>query len=1306
MAKKKSPILRRLSLRLGLYGLLCLGGLGLFYHSELFKTLALHHLNRYLLEEQSIQLLVREWDFSLWHGYVRGRDLVVVSRGGSLWGRVPSFDLKFSLNELWTRRLEPQSIKLDGVELRLFLPAADLRRPEKAADSEVKVRLRRLQVTGGRVWLNELEIPLEFATDDFNFTFSQPVAEGRCLLDLALGGLALGSGERQAAIDRIEASGIWENERLMVSRFRIESKPLAWQGSGSLAMGDELTYEVAGHGRVDLARLAPFWGTLPVSLAGEVKFGVNAAGHGQVLDRLAGEISAPKLVVNKLNLHGLAGKITSAPDGFSLDHFHLGLDRGGSIQGRWEIDPALNRLAFAGAIRGLDLGLLSEGELVKRPVDGLAEGSLKVEIPFRGGAPLVEWDGQIASFTVLLPKGDETYRGEFVRGRVRLDGTGIHFTGVQAFGEGLLVEADGRVAGSELWLDRLHLLAPAQEEARDLVSRLAKLSPKLTEKLGQVEIDGKTEFNGKLHLAGSFPEIEGALEITGVTIGSYSWDRILVPVQLDRNAIHIRQGRLEDGRTRVGLDLDLKLEPETSVAMLDLDVTAFEYRRLERFLYFLDLDLGQTRPSEYVNGYLSGRLTLEAFDGPSPTGGWDLAIHPLQVWSEDVGGLTVKGGLAQNRLTLEQVRLRGPDLLVEAAGALNLADERIQLKADIRELRLEKLPARLQAGLNGAVRGSATFSGPLLDPTIEMEFRSDKLLFYGEPFGDLWVNGHRENARLTFTTRTAYNQNLYNAYGSLDWSAGPVLEATLLLANIQVQPFLRQFKVPLAEEIRGVVSGAVFCTYPFGAPERLELNARLDQTRVDFRHLNIQNQASIFMALEKGRLVLQNTGLKLNGDQLSLRGELEVMPLGQVQAHLNGVLSAELIQPFVPEIMPAGKFDVQCAVRGEAKNPFFSGRIGLKDVSVKVRGADLVFKKINGALDLTSQTVRASRISLESLYGPMILSGDCLLSGFSPHRWNLNLDAERLHLPIPKGFLTQAAANLRLAGTPDSSILSGNIWLERSSLAQKLDLVEFVTLLANFEFTSGEGESLAIAVPVRLNLNIKGDHSIVIETDSIDAIASLDLQVLGTMEKPLVRGILLVNSGEFKFRANRFTLDRGLLQFLNPSVIDPQINMQASADIKDYRVSINLEGPLSRLRTRFTSVPSLPSVDVVQLIATGYINSGSGYRSNSQDRPINPSVLLSQMLSATIQERFTKVIGVDTFSVDTYSENGSADQGAQVSVGKQISKDLYVVYSRSVTDSGQDQFFIEYRLSPRLTVVAAEDRDGYYGIDFRFRKRF
>jgi len=870
----------------------------------------------------------------------------------------------------------------------------------------------------------------------------------------------------------------------------------------------------------------------------------------------------------------------------------------------------------------------------------------------------------------------------------------------------VLVEADGRVKGSELWLDRLHLLSPAQEEGRDLLTRLAKLSPKLTEKLGRLEMDGKTEFNGQLHLAGSFPDVSGTLEFTEISIGSYRWDRIVAPFRLDRNALAIEDGRLEDGRTRVGLNLDLRLEPETQLARIDLDVAALEYRRLERILYFLDLSLGETKPSGYLNGWLHGKLHLEGFDGPAPGGNWDLSIRPVEVWAEEVGALSLKGSLADHRLALDQVRLRGPDLLVEASGGLDLAGGQVRLQADIRELRLERLPARLQAGLNGALHGRATISGPLQDPLIELEVRSDKVLFYGEPFGDLWLNGHREQSRLNFTLRTAYNQNLYNAFGSLDWSSKPVLEATLLLANIQVQPFLRQFKLPLADEIRGVATGAIVCTYPFGAPERLELSARLDQARVEFRHLNIQNQAPLFLGLDKGRLVLQNTGLKLNGDQLSLRGELDVMPFKRIQANLNGQLSAELIQPFVPEILPAGKFDVQCAVRGEAANPFFSGRIGLKDVSVKVRGSDLVFKKINGTLELTSQTIRAERITLESLYGPMTLGGDCLLDGFTPSRWNLNLDADRLHMPIPKGFLTQAAANLKLVGNPKTSILSGNIWLERSTLAQKLDLIEFVTLLANFEFTSGEGAPLATPVPVALNLNIKGDQSIIIETDSIDAIGSLDLQVMGSLGQPLVRGSLLVNSGEFKFRANRFTLDRGLLQFLNPGVLDPHLNLQASADIKDYRVSILLEGPLSRLRTRFTSVPSLPSVDVVQLIATGYLPGGTGYRSTGQDRPINSNILLSQMLSATIQERFTKSIGVDTFSVDTYSTDGSSSQDAQVSVGKQISKDLYVVYSRSVTDSGQDQFFIEYRLSPKLTVVAAEDRDGYYGIDFRFRKRF
>jgi len=97
---------------------------------------------------------------------------------------------------------------------------------------------------------------------------------------------------------------------------------------------------------------------------------------------------------------------------------------------------------------------------------------------------------------------------------------------------------------------------------------------------------------------------------------------------------------------------------------------------------------------------------------------------------------------------------------------------------------------------------------------------------------------------------------------------------------------------------------------------------------------------------------------------------------------------------------------------------------------------------------------------------------------------------------------------------------------------------------------------------------------------------------------------------------------------------------------------------------------------------------------------------LTQVLSATVEKRLKRIIGFDTIGIDTYRTTADANPTARVTVGKQISPDLYVTYSKSVSGEKQDLVFVEYRISRRMTVVASRDEKGYLGLDFQLRKKF
>ncbi len=141
------------------------------------------------------------------------------------------------------------------------------------------------------------------------------------------------------------------------------------------------------------------------------------------------------------------------------------------------------------------------------------------------------------------------------------------------------------------------------------------------------------------------------------------------------------------------------------------------------------------------------------------------------------------------------------------------------------------------------------------------------------------------------------------------------------------------------------------------------------------------------------------------------------------------------------------------------------------------------------------------------------------------------------------------------------------------------------------------------------------------------------------------------------------------------------------------------------MNTQLVSVPNLSAAEIVQLITSGQAPG------RTRARVITPSgtdysAMLGQLVSVAVEQRLKQVVGFDTISVDAQLSDADSASNTRVTVGKQVVKDLFVTYSRSVTSSEKDMIVIEYRLSPRVTVVATEDERGYFGLDFRFKRKF
>jgi len=202
-------------------------------------------------------------------------------------------------------------------------------------------------------------------------------------------------------------------------------------------------------------------------------------------------------------------------------------------------------------------------------------------------------------------------------------------------------------------------------------------------------------------------------------------------------------------------------------------------------------------------------------------------------------------------------------------------------------------------------------------------------------------------------------------------------------------------------------------------------------------------------------------------------------------------------------------------------------------------------------------------------------------------------------------------------------------------------------------------------------------------------------------------------SGELFFAGNRYRVARGDINFANPFRLDPVLNVEASTTIQQYEITLNFNGPSSKLALAYRSDPPLPSNDIVALLALGQTSAEGTTRSGgtSQSASSGATALLSEAVSSQLGNRLQKLFGITRFRVDpgltTVGSTGSdQNAGARVTVEQQVTRNLTITYVSNVSSTQEQVIQVEYTVNRNISVVALRDYNGTFGIDVKIKKRF
>jgi translocation and assembly module TamB len=290
-----------------------------------------------------------------------------------------------------------------------------------------------------------------------------------------------------------------------------------------------------------------------------------------------------------------------------------------------------------------------------------------------------------------------------------------------------------------------------------------------------------------------------------------------------------------------------------------------------------------------------------------------------------------------------------------------------------------------------------------------------------------------------------------------------------------------------------------------------------------------------------------------------------------------------------------------------------------------------------------------------------------------------------------------------LTGTKDAAQLRGQVRVDQLQFTPSFDLTDFMGQLGGVSVPPPTG---GFSQALQLNVNVASTSGINLVSRTLSLQGTANLRVTGTAAQPVILGRVNLNSGDLVFNKNRYVLQGGTLDFVNPSETQPVINLSASTTVQQYDIHVHLWGPADQLHTNFSSDPALPPSDVINLLA------GMQTAEASQANPSPPGNLAAEQAIASqvagqVTSRVEKIAGISELSIDpVLGSNTGQTPGAVITVQQRVTSKIFVTFQTDVTSTQNDVIQLDYQKSRRLSFSGSRDQNGGFGFDTRIHKEW
>jgi len=721
---------------------------------------------------------------------------------------------------------------------------------------------------------------------------------------------------------------------------------------------------------------------------------------------------------------------------------------------------------------------------------------------------------------------------------------------------------------------------------------------------------------------------------------------------------------------------------------------------------------------EKVSGILKGNVVLTS-------------LNPIKVSGRvSAVNLTVRGhtlNTFDGELTYNEPFVEIRDITASESGTdlkagklqFNRTTGAVNASADVSSIAFTRLREfGFPETVNGNIQSAhITVTGTQDRPQIQGTATIENLLFHGEAF---------PMVTLALTTTWPKLHVLVEGTRDLDISAdvdlsasGYPFTANVIFRDYSIERIANFSQGTLTASGEATITGELSGQAPFAG------KGKIQSLQTTIREYQFHEAKPFAFEFDANRLKLTE-GATFSGAYstlVELKGSIGLTDAPVLDLTVGGNLDLSEVTAAYQAWSVTGLIKVNGQIRGTPSNPSISGTANITNGSLGREGIYTTLSGLSGDLRFNENRITIEKVEGRVGGGTVAFQGTGLIQNSQVEGLSVRIDANQVRLRYPAGLRSSVTGSLLLKGTSTDPALEGSLRLD--SLTYRSDFEPFLSL-----FSPGALDSGGTALDrLQLSVHITGNRNISVQNELADVTSGrVDLDVKGKWANPTLTGHVEATDGTLIFQGKRYEVTRGNIDFVDPVKIEPQVDIQAETDVRDYRVILSITGKGDKIRAEFRSDPPLPQLELVSLIAGGKTRDEL-QRAQEDDvrnrtgtsNPANDSLptseqlfqggaasILTEQLRSKLGSRLG-LMGLDFIRIDPHFESAAGNPALRVTVSQQVNKDLSVTYSQDLASTQQRLVMIEYFISKNMSIVATREETpdaAALGLDIKLRRRF